>query len=161
MAMAVRCDSRAAASSRRRRRALFVHATLREGEKKVYEDVGVHLKGFYGSWRTLDQKPGFSVRMDKWKKGQRFHGLAKFNLNNSVADATFFNEFIGSEVFRAAGMAATLAAHAHLWINERDVGVYVLKEGFDKHFLIRNFADPEGNLHMTKRALTPRRLLKR
>ncbi len=125
----------------------YVHATLREGDKKVHEDVGVHLKGFYGSWRTIDQKPGFSVRMDKYVKGQRFHGLAKFNLNNSVSDSTYLSEFVGSEVYRAAGMVATLAAHAHVWINDRDVGTYVLKEGFDKRFLARNFADAEGNLY--------------
>jgi hypothetical protein len=37
--------------------------------------------------------------------------------------------------------------HARVWLNDRDVGLYVIKEGFDKTFLQRHFKDGDGNLY--------------
>jgi hypothetical protein len=34
-----------------------------------------------------------------------------------------------------------------VWLNDRELGVYVLKEGFDVTFLKRHFRDPSGNLY--------------
>ena len=34
-----------------------------------------------------------------------------------------------------------------MWLNGRDVGLYVLKEGFDARFLGRHFPRSEGNLY--------------
>ncbi len=125
----------------------WVRATLREGDKIVQEDVGVHLKGSAGSFRTLAEKPGLTVRMDKFVKAQRFHGLAKFHLNNGAQDPTYLHEFVASEVFPAAGIPAPRAMHARVWLNGRDLGAYVLKEGYDKRFLRNRFPAPDGNLY--------------
>ncbi|MBL9087765.1 MAG: CotH kinase family protein [Planctomycetia bacterium] len=125
----------------------WVRATLREGERVVYEDVGVHLKGSAGSFRPLSDKPGLTVRMDKFVKSQRFHGLAKFHLNNGVQDPTYLNEFVAAEVFQAAGIPAPRAMHARVHLNGRDLGAYVLKEGYDKRFLRDRFPSPDGNLY--------------
>src|ERR1043165_2116213 len=65
-----------------------VLATVREGDA-VYRNVTVHLKGGAGSFRSLDQKPAFTLNFDKFEEGQRFHGLKKIHLNNSVQDQSY------------------------------------------------------------------------
>ncbi len=120
---------------------------IRENEKQIFDGVSIKLKGAAGSFRDFDEKPALTIRMDKVDAAQRFHGLEKFHLNNSVQDGTFLHEFLGSELFRAAGVLAPRITHAHVWLNERDVGLYVLKEGFDRTLLRRGFEDASGNLY--------------
>jgi hypothetical protein len=54
---------------------VFVRCTLKENEKTVYEGVGVKLKGAAGSFRELDQKPAFTLKLDKFGGDMPFHGL--------------------------------------------------------------------------------------
>ena len=125
----------------------YVRATIREGEK-VFEEVGIHLKGAAGSFREIsDYKPAFTLNFDKFVDGQHFHGLDKFSLNNSVQDPTYMTEAICAELFLAAGVPTTRTSHARVSLNGRDVGFYVLKEGFDKTFLKRHFKNAKGNLY--------------
>src|SRR5687768_14700595 len=90
----------------RRENRKSVRAKLIDGDK-VYEDVGIHLKGAAGSFRPLEDKPALTLNMDKFKYGQDFHGLDKFHLNNSVQDPSYMTELICGELFRAAGVPAT------------------------------------------------------
>src|SRR5687768_18503288 len=62
-----------------------VRITVREGTT-VYTNVTAHLKGAAGSFRPVDQNPGFTLNFDKLAPGQSFHGLEKLSLNNSVQD---------------------------------------------------------------------------
>ena len=80
-------------------------------------------------------------------KGQKFHGLEKLHLNNSVQDGTLMNEMICADLFLAAGVPTARATHALVQINNRKLGLYVLKEGYDEKFLKRHFARPDGNLY--------------
>ena len=50
----------------------FVQATVREGSR-AYQRVGVHLKGV-GSFRTIEEKPSFTLKFNEYTSGQRFHG---------------------------------------------------------------------------------------
>lgn len=59
-----------------------VRITVREG-RKVYTNVALHLKGSY-SFQPIDAKPSVTLNFDKFAVGQRFHGLTKIHLNNSV-----------------------------------------------------------------------------
>ncbi|MSP26264.1 MAG: hypothetical protein EXR75_14135 [Myxococcales bacterium] len=120
---------------------------IRENDKTVYDGVSIKLKGAAGSFREFDDKPALTLRMDKIAEEQRFHGLAKFHLNNSVQDESYLDELLASDLFRAAGQLAPRITHAHVWLNERDVGLYVLKEGFDKVLLHRGFEKASGNLY--------------
>lgn len=125
----------------------YVRATIREGDK-TYEEVGIHLKGAAGSFRDIDnEKPAFTLNFDKFIDDQKFHGLDKLSLNNSVQDPSYMTEAICSELFLAAGVPATRTAHARVSLNGRDLGLYVLKEGFDKTFLKRHFKNTKGNLY--------------
>lgn len=125
----------------------YVRATVREGDR-VYEEVGLHLKGAAGSFRPIDgDKPAFTLNFDKFVDDQHFHGLDKFSLNNSVQDPSYMTEAICSELFLAAGVPTPRTAHARVELNGRDLGLYVLKEGFDKAFLRRHFKNVKGNLY--------------
>jgi spore coat protein H len=123
-----------------------VAATVREGTN-VFERTGVHLKGSVGSFRKLDDKPAFTLSFDKFTPQLRFHGLRRIHLNNSVEDASYMNELLGSEIFRQAGVPAARVAHARVELNGRPLGLYVLKEGFTEDFLAIHFRHPAGNLY--------------
>jgi hypothetical protein len=125
-----------------------VPATIQEGETKL-QRVGVHLKGSTGSFRNLDDKPALTLNFDEFVGDQRFHGLRKIHLNNSVEDPSYFNELCGSELFRRAGLPAPRVAHALVELNGRRLGLYVLKEGFAEEFLGLHFRKHNGNLYDT------------
>jgi len=113
----------------------------------MYRDVGMHLKGGRGSFRSLDSKPGLTLKFNKFKKGQRFHGLEKLHLNNSVQDPSFMTEIICSQLFRQAGVPAARATNARVQMNGRNLGFYVLVEGVTEDFLGRYFENTQGNLY--------------
>lgn len=109
--------------------------------------AGLKLKGAAGSYRDYDDRPAFTVRTDKCGGEAVFHGLEKFHLNNSVQDESYLHEYLGSALFRDAGIPAARVGHALVSVNDRDLGLYVLKEGFDERFLARWYDDPTGNLY--------------
>lgn len=125
----------------------YVRCTIQENRKTTYQNVGIKLKGAAGSFREFDDKPALTLNATKFERGQTFHGLSKFHLNNSVQDETYLQEWICEDLFRRAGVPATRVAHARVWLNNRNVGLYVLKEGFDKPFLLRHFKEADGNLY--------------
>ncbi|HEY2951944.1 MAG TPA: CotH kinase family protein [Verrucomicrobiae bacterium] len=124
----------------------YVRATVTEAGQ-VYESVGLHLKGSTGSFRSLDDKPGLTLSFARFNSGQRFHGLRKIHLNNSVEDDSYLNEWIGGELFRAAGVPAPRVSWALVQLNGRKLGLYVLKEGFTEDFLGLHFTRTNGNLY--------------
>ena len=125
----------------------YVHCRLWERDGQTWHDVAVKLKGAAGSFRDLDDKPAFTLNMEKFHKKQSFNGLQKFHLNNSVQDETYMHEWLCAELFRIAGVAVPRVAHARVYLNDRDLGLYVLKEGFDPKFISRHFAADDGNLY--------------
>ena len=123
-----------------------VRAVVRDVDG-VYADTAVHLKGRSGSFRSLDGKPSLTLSFDKFVPGQRFHGLSKIHLNNSVEDPSYLHECLGAELFRAAGVPAPRVAHALVELNGRKLGLYLLKEGFTQEFLGQYFHRTDGNLY--------------
>lgn len=125
----------------------YVRGSLHEDGQLRFASIGVKLKGAAGSFQEFDSLPGLTLNIDKYKNGQRLHGMKKFHLNNSVQDETLLSEWLGSEFFRAAGYPSPRVGHARVFINDRDLGVYVLREGFDQPFLRRVLPDASGNLY--------------
>lgn len=122
----------------------WVQASFTENGQADFDSVWIKLKGMAGSFRPIDDaKPAFSIKSDKL----HFHGLAKFHLNNSVQDRTYLHELLSSEICEAAGVLTPRTTHARVWLNGRDLGLYVLKEGFDSHLLQRKFKDTSGKLY--------------
>jgi spore coat protein H len=123
-----------------------VQVTIREGQT-TYTNVALHCKGAAGSFRSVDQKPALTLHFDRFAPGQRFHGLSKLSLNNSVQDPTFVTEQLCRELFLKANVPVPRATHATVRLNGRDLGLYVLTEGWDKQFLKRHFQKTGGNLY--------------
>jgi spore coat protein H len=124
----------------------YVKCTLKVGGE-TFKDVGIHLKGAAGSYRNWDDRPALTLNMDTFVPKQKFRGLDKFHLNNSVQDGTYLNEILCGEMALAAGLPTARGTHALVELNGRKVGLYVLKEGYNRTFLRRHFADATGNLY--------------
>jgi hypothetical protein len=125
----------------------YVPCTLTIDADTVLEDVAIKLKGSAGSFQELDEKPGFTVNTDRFHPNARFHGLDKFHLNNAAQDPTLLTEWLGAQLFLAAGIPAARVTHAHVLLDDRDLGLYVFKEAIDRDFLDRHFDDSSGNLY--------------
>lgn len=125
----------------------YVRCALVENGGNALVDVGLKLKGAAGSFQELSGKPAFTINVNKFRKQQSFHDLDKFHLNNSVQDELYVNEWLCSSICRDAGIPAPRVTHARVWLNDRDLGLYVVKEGFDPRFLKRHFRDSTGNLY--------------
>jgi len=113
----------------------------------TYREVGVKLKGAAGSFRPVDDRPALTLNFDKKLDGQRVFGLRRLHLNNSVQDDSRMNEYVASELFRTAGVATPRVAWATVRINDRKLGLYVLKEAFETEFLKAGFGSAKGNLY--------------
>lgn len=124
----------------------FVAGKVYEGST-VYPKVGVHLKGATGSFRAVDDKPSLTLDFGRFNEGQRFHGLRRIHLNNSVEDPSFANEKLGSELFQSSGVPAPRVTRATVVLNGRNLGLYVLKEGFTEDFLACHFKRVGGDLY--------------
>ena len=110
-------------------------------------NVGIHLKGALGSFRPVDDRPALTLSFSKFVEGRKWAGLRKIHLNNSVQDRSFMNEYLGSELFRAAGVPTARVAFATVELNGRNLGLYVVKEGFTQDFLACFFPQTDGNLY--------------
>jgi hypothetical protein len=64
-----------------------------------------------------------------------------------VQDPSYLSEKICREMFLAAGIPAPRAGNALVHLNQRDLGLYVLVEGWNKQFLKQHFKDARGNLY--------------
>ena len=124
----------------------YVRGTLREGGES-WANVGIHIKGSAGSLRPLDDKPAFTIKIDKFLPVQRYRGLRKLVLNNAVQDPSYLSDFIGNEIFRAAGIPAFRVGFARVKLKGRDLGFYLVLESTSRDFLGRWFKDPSGNLY--------------
>lgn len=113
---------------------------------RTYTNVAVQLKGFT-SFQPIDQFPALTLNFSKHAPKQKFHGLTKISLNNSVQDPTRLHEKISRELFAAAGVPVPRADHALVKLNGRALGLYVLAEGYDKTFLKSHFGRADGNLY--------------
>jgi hypothetical protein len=123
-----------------------VMVTVREGTT-VYTNVALHLKGAAGSFRPVDDRPAMTLHFGKGGSSQRFHGLEKLHLNNSVQDPSYACEVVAREMFNEAGLPTPRATHATVELNGRKLGLYVLVEGCDRRFLTRSFGNGRGVLY--------------
>src|SRR6185503_16845531 len=94
-----------------------VRATVHEGSN-VWQSVGLHVKGAAGSRRPIDDsKPALTLSFGKFIPDQRFHGLRKIHLNNSVQDPSYMCENIAGELFRKAGVPTPRVSYATVTLN--------------------------------------------
>ena len=111
------------------------------------DNAGARLKGGVATWRPIDQKASFSIKTDEFVTDREVFGERRFTLNNALAEPSFVAESLTYDVFRANGVPAPRTALANVYLNGEHLGLYVLRENYDKRFLTRNFADDDGNLY--------------
>jgi hypothetical protein len=110
--------------------------------------VAVRLKGGVGSFRPIGEKPSWTLDFARFEPGRRAGGeVERVQLNNAVEDPGYLNEAVGSEVFAEAGIPMPRVAHARVVLNGRELGLYVLKEGYPGAFLRRHFPGGMGALY--------------
>jgi hypothetical protein len=97
-------------------------------------NVGIRLKGT-GSFRTLDGKAAFKVKIPFSVPGQRLAGLRTLTLNNMVEDASMVHELLAYRAFRAMGLPASRTGYAKVAVNGTDYGLYLDLETLDDVFL--------------------------
>jgi hypothetical protein len=123
-----------------------VQATVTVGTNR-FEKVLVHVKGSAGSTRSVDDNPALTLNFDKVIPGQRFSGLDKIHLNNSVQDPSLLSEQLGRHLYEKLGIPTARATQALVSFDGRELGPYVLKEGYNRSFLRRHYPDPSGNFY--------------
>lgn len=123
----------------------YVKATLDDG-RRTLSDIGIRYKGRQVLGKP-GPKPSFTLKFNEFVAGQRFGGISKVILDASHDDPTYLTALLANDLHRAAGVPAPRTAFAHLTINGKDLGLYVLVEGMNKDFLAQHFDRTKGNLY--------------
>ncbi len=116
------------------------------GSELTLTNVGIRLKGS-ASFRTLDQKAAFKVKVDEFVTGQRLLGLRRLTLNNMVQDPSMVHERLGYRYLRAAGVPAPLCNHARVLVNGEYYGLYANLQTLDDEFAEALWSPAPGNLY--------------
>jgi len=130
----------------------YVHAEL-EFEGKTYGNVALRYKG-NSSFRApgVGLKRPFHVDINRFEKGQTFHGLSAFNLNNNAVDPSQLRESLAYAVFHDAGVPAPRTAYVTVYLHvpgmyeRQNLGLYTMVEVVDKAFLRGRFRTNRGLL---------------
>lgn len=112
-----------------------------------FRDVGMRIKGRYGSLRDLNGKAAFKLDLNDYEPGQGIRGLNHLTFNNMVQDPTYMHEYLAYRIFRAAGLPAPRVGWMRLYVNDEYFGLYLFIESVDDKFLERWYADPTGHLY--------------
>lgn len=123
----------------------YVRARFRYGSE-VLEDVGIRIKG-EATRTAFAAKPALKIKFDAFVLGRSFRGLRRLTLNNLMEDPSGIAERLAYDFFRLAGLPASRANNALLWVNGQFYGVYANVESIDKPLLRRWFASDAGNLY--------------
>lgn len=89
----------------------------------------------------------FTLKLNKYEKGQKYHGLTKLLLNNNIWDATQMKDAIVYDMCRFIGLPAPLTNYARITLNGKLFGYYLMVEPVDKHFCQRNWPDEVTNIY--------------
>jgi CotH kinase protein/Lamin Tail Domain len=111
-----------------------------------FEDVGIHLKGGWGSLRSLDSKAGFKVDLNEFED-QRIAGQETLTLNNMVQDPTYLHEYLTYTLFRDLGVPAPRTGWTQVYLNGEYFGLYLWVETVDDTFLDRWYDVEDGTLY--------------
>jgi hypothetical protein len=108
-----------------------------------YDEVGVRLKGRWGSRRELSEKTAWKVDLNYYDP-IRYRGQETLVLNNMVQDPTYVHEWLTYTVYRAMDMPAPRTGWAWVRVNGDDYGLYALIENVDDRLLRRWYSDHTG-----------------
>ena len=119
----------------------------------AFDEVGVRLKGAWGSFRELNDKSNFKLDLNRYSD-QTYLGLEQLTLNNMVVDCSYLRESLAYEAIARVGLAETRTSYVWVTVNGEDYGLYLILETPDDVWLDRNYADSSGNLYDGKYIFT-------
>ncbi|MBT3223000.1 MAG: hypothetical protein HN348_28330 [Proteobacteria bacterium] len=124
-----------------------------------YEDVGLRLKGMWGSFIPIDSddsywgngvpnKSAFIVKFDAFVEDQRHQGMEKLTINNMIQDVSRIHEYTGYSLFREGGVAAPRVTYSKVALNGAEKGLYLIVEPEDSDvFLDEWYGTNKGTLY--------------
>ncbi|MCY1064615.1 CotH kinase family protein [Nannocystis sp. RBIL2] len=119
-----------------------------DGQTYELPEIGVRLKGNYGSYRTLDQKAAFLLNFDRYVDDQLLLGLEKLAVNNMVQDCSMQREILGYSLFRDVGIPAPRAGHVVVRVNGEPYGLYTAVESVDNEpYLDHWYGSDKGSIY--------------
>jgi len=108
------------------------------------DTLGIRYKGFNSWWHSV-KKP-IKIDVNRYKTGQEYDGLKKFNLHNGSGDPSFIRENIDYKILRSLGIKAPRTSYAQVYMDTVYLGLYRVVEQVDNTFLDVNFGNHDGNL---------------
>ena len=105
-------------------------------DERVFEPIGVRLMGVDPALGS-DHKPSFKLKFDESVASGEFLGLRELQLREMAADASMMRERLGYMVFREAGVPASRAHHARVFVNGECYGLYANVENVDRRLVGR------------------------
>jgi spore coat protein H len=109
-------------------------------------NVGVRYKGNSSSSPASPHKRAFLISFSEYAKGQRFLGLRHVALDNGIQFGSLFSERLITDTLRELGVKASRCNYARVYLNGKNMGVYVNVERIDKKFIERHFGTEKGSL---------------
>jgi hypothetical protein len=112
---------------------------------RSYGPIGLRCKG-QNSFEPFDRKPSLRISFDKYNEKARFFGMKDMTLNNMHSDKSMMHERLAYHVARQAGIPASRANHALVYVNGQFYGLYANVESVKKQMISRWFSDSTGPL---------------
>ncbi len=119
-------------------------AFVRGSDTMRVDSVGFR---FRGNTSRDSRKKSFKVSFNTFRRGQKFRGLEKLNLNGEHNDPSIMRSKVAWDLFRDMGVPASRANHVRLYVNDEYLGLYINVEHVDEQFLQRYFGNDAGNLY--------------
>ena len=114
------------------------------------DSVGIRTKGA----SSLDDvkamgsdRYSFTLKLNKYRKGQKYSGMTKILLNNNIWDATQMKDAIVYDMCRFIALPAPRTNYARVTLNGSYFGCYLVVEPVDKHFCKRNYKGTKSNIY--------------
>ena len=111
------------------------------------KDVGIRFKGESSYDFTKGKKKSFKLDLNCFIRKQKYQGITRLNLNNNYKDPSLMREKLTFDVYAKEGLPSPKSAYAKVFLNDEYLGLYLLVENIDKHFLKRTFKQSAGNLY--------------
>ena len=109
------------------------------------EGVGVRKKGFLGS--QSGTRPSLKIKLNHTDPGASIQGLTNLTFNNNKQDVSLVSQFLGYQIFNAAGSPAPRCGFAKVTVNGRYLGIYSHVERVRDTLLERGFGTAKGVLY--------------
>ena len=117
---------------------------------ETFYHVGIRTKGNVTLLQSIVRewdKYSLVLEFDAFDESQRYHGLDKLALNNSICDSSFLRDYLCYDMMRSMGVPTPLCSYTALYLNGEYLGLYTTTEFMGESFTVRNFGYDYGNLY--------------